>query len=137
MQPKNFPPPTSPPTAAQNHQQSDWPFLLIAVLMAVVLWLFVRTGAQPMTQRTVMATVTVTAGEGAWTVSPASVEVRLEGGTTMLAPLKPEDVAVMADLTGHREGDLVPLTVVPPQGLKVLGTNVSQVRVVRQPPPTR
>lgn len=137
MQPKNYPPPTNPPTAAPTHQQSDWPFLLIAVLMAVVLWLFVRTGAQPMTQRTVMATVTVTASEGTWAVSPASVEVRLEGGTNLLAPLKPQDVAVMADLTGHREGDLVPLTVVPPQGLKVLGTNVSQVRVVRQPPPTR
>jgi hypothetical protein len=33
--------PNSAPTP-----QSNWPFALIAVLMAVALWLFVRTGAQ-------------------------------------------------------------------------------------------
>lgn len=137
MQPKNSPDHTSQTPGAVGPQQSDWPFLVIAVLMAVVLWLFVRTGSQPSTQRTVVAPVQVTAGNATWAVSPSRVEVRLEGSGNALLPLKPEDVAVMADLTGHREGDLVPLSVVPPQGLKVLGTNVSQVRVVRQASPRR
>ncbi|MEB3220524.1 MAG: hypothetical protein VKS61_00455 [Candidatus Sericytochromatia bacterium] len=127
MQPKNSPPPTS----AAPAQQSNWPFLVIAVLMAVVLWLFVRTGAQPATQRTVLATVSMTAGGPGLVVSPPRVEVRLEGAGGAVEQLKPEDLDVVVDLTGHREGDLIPLTVVPPQGLKVLGTNVSQVRVVR------
>jgi YbbR domain-containing protein len=126
MQPKN-----SPAASAPQGQQSNWPFLVIAVLMAVVLWLFVRTGAQPATQRTILATVSVNAGGAGLVVSPPRVEVRLEGGAGALERLKAEDLDVVADLTGHREGDLVPLTVVPPQGLKVLGTNVSQVRVVR------
>jgi YbbR domain-containing protein len=126
MQPKN-----SPAASAPQGQQSNWPFLVIAVLMAVVLWLFVRTGAQPATQRTLLATVSVSAGGAGLVVSPPQVEVRLEGGAGAIERLKAEDLDVVADLTGHREGDLVPLTVVPPQGLKVLGTNVSQVRVVR------
>ena len=45
-----------------------------------------------------------------------------------------EEVAVIADLAGHRSGDLVTLTVVPPQGFKVLGTSVNQVRVMGREP---
>ncbi|MEB3327726.1 MAG: hypothetical protein VKQ33_00670 [Candidatus Sericytochromatia bacterium] len=130
MLPKN-----SPAASAPQGQQSNWPFLVIAVLMAVVLWLFVRTGTQPATQRTVLATVAVNGGGKGLLVAPPRVEVRLEGSAGVLEHLKAEDLDVVADLTGHREGDLVPLAVVPPQGLKVLGTNVSQVRVVRQADP--
>src|SRR5579884_2941662 len=111
------------------NQQSNWPFLVIAVLMAVVLWLFVRTGAQQPGQRSVQLPVTVTNGEGL-VVTPRSVEVRLEGAGPLVDRLTPEDVAVIADLAGHKPGDLVTLTVVPPQGFKVLGTTATQVRVV-------
>jgi hypothetical protein len=110
-------------------QQSNWPFLVIAVLMAVVLWLFVRTGGQPLGQRSVMLPVSVTNGPGL-AVTPRSVEIRLEGAGVMVERLTPEDVAVIADLAGHKPGDLVTLTVVPPQGFKVLSTTATQVRVV-------
>lgn len=118
-------------SAANQAQQSNWPFLVIAVLMAVVLWLFVRTGAQPPGQRVMLSAIAVTNGATELGVSPNRVEVRLEGTSALLERLTPEEVAVIADLAGHREGDLVPLTVVPPQGLKVLGTSVNQVRVVK------
>ena len=116
----------------QPQQQSNWPFLVIAVLMAVVLWLFVRTGAQPLGQRTVDLPVTLTNGQGL-VVSPATVEIRLEGSGASVDRLTPADVAVIADLAGHKAGDLVTLTVVPPQGFKVLGTTATQVRVVTAP----
>lgn len=123
-----------PSNAASSQQQSNWPFLVIAVLMAVVLWLFVRTGAHPPGQRVMMAAIAVTNGDTSLGVSPPRVEVRLEGTSALVERLTPDEVAVIADLAGHREGDLVPLTVVPPQGLKVLGTSVNQVRVVKLAP---
>jgi hypothetical protein len=100
--------------------------------MAVVLWLFVRTGGQPLGQRSVVLPVTVTNGQGL-AVTPRQVEVRLEGAGVMVERLTPEDVAVIADLAGHKPGDLVTLTVVPPQGFKVLGTTATQVSVVAVP----
>jgi YbbR domain-containing protein len=114
-------------------QQSNWPFLVIAILMAVVLWLFVRTGGQPLGQRNLQLSVTVTNGQNL-VVSPRNVEIRLEGSGPMVDRLTPEDVAVIADLAGHKPGDLVTLTVVPPQGFKVLSTTATQVRVVAAPP---
>jgi hypothetical protein len=114
-------------------QQSNWPFLVIAVLMAVVLWLFVRTGGQPLGQRSVVLPVTVTNGGPRLAVAPRQVEIRLEGAGVMVERLTPEDVAVIADLAGHKPGDLVTLTVVPPQGFKVLGTTATQVSVVAVP----
>lgn len=132
---KSSPPSSGPLTAPQpQQQQSNWPFLVIAVLMSVVLWLFVRTGAQPPGQRVVLAAIAVTNGSPTLTVSPTRVEVRVEGTSMLVERLTADEVAVIADLAGHREGDLVPLTVVPPQGLKVLGTSVNQVRVVELAP---
>jgi len=110
--------------------QSNWPFLIIAVLMAVVLWLFVRTGGQPLGQRSLLLPVAVHNASTRLEVWPNRVEIRLEGTSTMAERLTPEEVAVIADLAGHKSGDLVTLTVVPPQGFKVLSTSVSQVRVV-------
>lgn len=104
--------------------------MVIAVLMAVVLWLFVRTGAQPLGQRTLLLPVNVTNNAGGFEVSPRQVEVRLEGQGGAVDRLSPDEVAVIADLSGHRDGDLVTLTVVPPQGFKVMGLSVTQVRVV-------
>lgn len=130
MSQTNLPAPTSPPG-----QQSNWPFLVIAVLMAIVLWLFVRTGAQAVSQRTVFAAIEVINSGPELRVSPARVEVRVEGPHMLLDEVGLNEFNVTADLTGHREGDLVPLSVVPPQGLKVLGTSVNQVRVVRKNDP--
>lgn len=127
--------PVGTPTASANAaQQSNWPFLVIAVLMSVVLWLFVRTGAHPPGQRVMMSAIAVTNGASDLGVSPLRVEVRIEGTSSLVDGLTADEVAVIADLAGHREGDLVPLTVVPPQGLKVLGTSVNQVRVVKLAP---
>lgn len=122
--PKNFP--ASNPT----QQQSNWPFMVIAILMAVVLWLFVRTGAQPLGQRTLLLPVSVTNNPSRFEVSPRQVEVRLEGQGGAVDRISPEEVVVIADLSGRRDGDLVTLTVVPPQGFKVMGLSVTQVRVV-------
>jgi YbbR domain-containing protein len=113
MMPKNFP-------ASNPAQQSNWPFMVIAVLMSVVLWLFVRTGAQPLG---------TTNNQARFEVSPRQIEVRVEGSGGMVDRLSPDDVAVIADLAGHRAGDLVTLTVVAPQGIKVTSQNVTQVRV--------
>lgn len=136
--PKNFPPSSPPaqPVTANPPQQSNWPFMVIAILMALVLWLFVRTGAQPLGQRVVYVPIAVTNGSPALSVSPLKIEVRLEAATNVLERLSPDEVAVIADLAGHRAGDLVPLTVIPPQGVKLLGTTVSQVRVVEKQPST-
>lgn len=125
-------PPSNPPAAAPA-QQSNWPFLLIAVLMSLVLWLFVRTGADPLGQRIVYLPVKVTNASEQLTVSPNRVEIRLEATNSLINQMSVEEVAVVADLAGHREGDLVTLTVVPPQGFKVLSTSVNQVRVVEKP----
>lgn len=136
--PKNFPPSSTAPQAATAPQvpapQSNWPFLVIAVLMALVLWLFVRTGAQPLGQRVVYVPIAVTNGPAELAVSPQKVGVRLEAASNVLERLSPDEVAVIADLAGHRAGDLVPLTIVPPQGVKVLGSEVNQVRVVAKEP---
>jgi hypothetical protein len=135
---KNFPPSSAPPQpqAANAPQQSNWPFMVIAILMALVLWLFVRTGAQPLGQRVVYVPIAVTNGSPVLSVSPLKIEVRLEAASNVLERLSPDEVAVIADLAGHRAGDLVPLTVIPPQGVKLLGTTVSQVRVVEKQPST-
>lgn len=126
--PKDFPP--SSPAGPPQPPQSNWPFAVIAMLMAVVLWLFVRTGATPLGQRIVWLPVTVAHAEPHLTISPSRVEVRLEATPTAVDRMSPEEVTVMADLAGHQEGDLVTLTVVPPPGFKVLGTSVTHVRVV-------
>ncbi|MEB3285295.1 MAG: CdaR family protein [Candidatus Sericytochromatia bacterium] len=109
--------------------------MLIAVLMAIILWMFVRTGAQAVSQRTVYAAIEVVNSAPELRVSPARVEVRVEGPHRLLDQVALSEFNVTADLTGHREGDLVPLSVVPPQGLKLLGTSVNQVRVVRKNDP--
>jgi len=126
----NFPAPASPPS-----QQSNWPFLVIALLMAIVLWLFVRTGAQAVAQRTVFAAIEISNGAPDLRVSPSRVEVRVEGPHRLLDEVGLGEFKVTADLSGHREGDLVPLSVVPPPGLKLLGTSVNQVRVVKTSDP--
>lgn len=131
---KNYPPSNSPTQASSQNQQSNWPFLVIAVLMAVVLWLFVRTGAQPTAQRDVKLPISVTNAAPALAIAPDHVEVQLEGTSSMADRLSPDEVAVIADLAGHHEGDLVTLTVVPPQGFKVLSTSITQVRVVEKRP---
>lgn len=128
--------PKSSPPSNVPAQQSNWPFLLIAVLMALVLWLFVRTGADPLGQRIIYLPVKVVNAAPQLTVSPSRIEVRLEATNSLMGTMSPEDVAVVADLAGHREGDLVTLTVVPPQGFKVLSTSVNQVRVVTKPAAT-
>ncbi|MEB3196559.1 MAG: hypothetical protein VKP62_05080 [Candidatus Sericytochromatia bacterium] len=122
----------SPPPTDGTSPQSNWPFLLIAILMAVVLWLFVRTGNHALAQRTLFAPIEMANADQGLHVSPSRVEVRLEGPGNLVHQMVPNELSVTADLTGHTEGDLIPLSVVPPQGLKVLGTSVSQVRVVRQ-----
>jgi hypothetical protein len=81
--------------------------MVIAVLMAVVLWLFVRTGAQPMGQRAILAPVSTTNNPGRLAVSPREVEVRLEGASNSVDRLSVDEVAVIADLAGRHEGDLV------------------------------
>jgi hypothetical protein len=125
---KNFPPRKEP------SQESNWPFLAIAVAMAIVLWLFVRTGAQPLGQRTVSLPISVVHGAWRLGVAPERVEVRLEGTGVLMDRLSPDEVAAVADLSGHREGDLVRLTVVPPQGFRILSTSVTRVRVVEEDP---
>lgn len=122
------------PASKAPQQESNWPFAVIAVLMAIVLWLFVRTGAQPLNQTTVYLPIAVVNNPRALTIVPNRVEVRLEANSSLIDRLSPDEVAVIADLARHREGDLVTLTVVPPQGFKVLSTSVSQVRVVEKSP---
>ncbi|HEY9723765.1 MAG TPA: hypothetical protein V6D47_17260 [Oscillatoriaceae cyanobacterium] len=125
---KNFPASKAP------QQESNWPFAVIAVLMAIVLWLFVRTGAQPLNQTSVYLPIAVVNDPRGLTIVPDRVEVKLEANSSLIDRLSPDEVAVIADLGRHREGDLVTLTVVPPQGFKVLSTSVSQVRVVEKSP---
>lgn len=132
----NLPPePSLAKPAFPDGGQANWPFLVIAVLMAVVLWLFVRTGAEPQDVRTLVMPVAVENAAGDFDVAPDRIELRLEASGTHLAHLSAEEAAVVADLAGHRPGDLVPLTIVPPHGFKVLSASAAQVRVVLRPSP--
>lgn len=129
------PSPPPKPSFLEGAGQANWPFLVIAVLMAVVLWLFVRTGAEPTDVRTLVMPVAIENGAPELAVAPARVELRLEATSTRLSRMSAEEAAVVADLAGHRPGDLVPLTIVPPHGFKVLSASAAQVRVVLRPSP--
>ena len=96
-----------------------WPFKLAALLLAVMLWFFVRTDESVTGQRTLNVPVTVVGLDDDESASgvPERVEVTLYGPSARVDALRPEGVDAFLDLQDVSGDFNVPVSVFPPQGL--------------------
>lgn len=108
-----------PPAGAER------PLAIIAIVMAVVLWLFVRTGGHAPSSRQLTVPVAMTQDARGLSVQPREVLVTLSGPPN--EGLGPEEVAAIASLAGRKAGERVPLRIVPPRGFRVLAVEPPDV----------
>ncbi len=106
-----------------------WPFKLAALLLAVMLWFFVRTDESVTSQRTLSVPVTavgLSENELASGV-PERVEVTIYGPSTRVDALRPEGVDAFLDLQDVSGDFNVPVSVFPPQGLSAVRVAPTEV----------
>ena len=97
----------------------NWPFKVAALLLAVMLWFFVRTDESVTGQRTLNVPVTVVGLDNSELASgvPERVEVTIYGPSTRVDALRAEGVDAFIDLQDVSGEFNVPVNVFPPQGL--------------------
>lgn len=103
----------------------DRTLAIIALVMAVVLWVFVRTGGHAPSTRQLKVPVAITEAARGMTASPSEVLVTLTGPPN--ESVTAEDVAAIASLAGRKAGERVPLRMVPPRGFRVLSVEPADV----------
>lgn len=111
-----------PPPPAQG---GDRAYAIIAIVMAVVLWLFVRTGGHAPATRELSVPVAVTQAARGMTAHPTEVRVKLTGPPN--ESVTADELAAIASLAGRAAGERVPLRMVPPRGFRVLSVEPAEV----------
>jgi len=103
--------------------------LLISIVCAVVLWAYITTVVNPLTERTVsniqVELVNVDAlNDRGFTVSngvPAFVEAIVSGSRSEVAALTPADFRATADIAGYRKGIArVPINITGPVNIEII-----------------
>lgn len=110
-----------------------WQLKLLAVLLAVALWVFVAAEDQGEAVYTVPLGLTgIPPGFVVAAVDEHAVDVRVQGRRSVLARLRSSDLRVEVSLRGARAGEftarLAPQNVTAPRGVRVLRVSPSRVR---------
>ncbi len=112
------------PSFRPNPQRwlSNWPFKLAALVLAIMLWFFVRTDESLTGQRTLNVPVTVVGLDNSELASgvPERVAVTIYGPSTRVDALRTEGVDAFVDLQDVSGEFNVPVNVFPPQGLTLV-----------------
>ncbi|GAF25465.1 CdaA regulatory protein CdaR [Moorella thermoacetica] len=115
-----------------EHFRQNWGYRLMAVILAIILWMYV-TGEQNPTGETVVRVPLETENLSSGLVvadRPAEVQVRVEGRKAAVANLLPRDVHAYADLRDAKVGDnVLPVRVDVPEGINVIHVNPAQVTI--------
>ncbi|MBC7326051.1 MAG: hypothetical protein H5T99_12195, partial [Moorella sp. (in: Bacteria)] len=115
-----------------EHFRQNWAYRLLALVLAVILWLYV-TGEQNPTGEKVIRVPLETGNikEGLVVADrPDEVQVRVEGRKAAINNLLPRDVHAYVDLRDAREGDnFLPVQVEVPPEISVVHINPGQVVV--------
>lgn len=115
-----------------EHFRQNWGYRLMAVILAIILWMYV-TGEQNPTGETVVRVPLETENLSSGLVvadRPAEVQVRVEGRKAAVVNLLPRDVHAYADLRSAKVGDnVLPVRVDVPEGLNIIHVNPAQVTI--------
>lgn len=115
-----------------EHFRQNWGYRLMAVILAIILWMYV-TGEQNPTGETVVRVPLETENLSSGLVvadRPAEVQVRVEGRKAAVVNLLPRDVHAYADLRSAKVGDnVLPVRVDVPVGLNIIHVNPAQVTI--------
>ncbi|OIQ60079.1 YbbR-like protein [Moorella thermoacetica] len=115
-----------------EHFRQNWGYRLMAVILAIILWMYV-TGEQNPAGETVVRVPLETENLSSSLVvadRPAEVQVRVEGRKAAVANLLPRDVHAYVDLRDAKVGDnVLPVRVDVPEGISVIHVNPAQVTI--------
>ncbi|WP_258358700.1 CdaR family protein [Moorella sulfitireducens] len=115
-----------------EHFRQDWIYRLLAVALAVILWIYVTGEQNPTGQKVVLVPLeTENLGEGLVVADrPEEVQVRVEGRKATISNLLSRDVHAYVNLRDAKVGDnLLPVRVEVPEGVNVVHVNPGQVTI--------
>ncbi|MGB9661157.1 MAG: CdaR family protein [Moorellaceae bacterium] len=114
------------------HRWENLGYRLLAVILAVVLWLYVTSEQNPNTEYVVRIPLeSENLGEGLVVADlPAEVQVRVEGRKGLITNLLPKDIKAYVDLRAAKVGEnTLPVQVSLPDGVALVRVNPPQVKV--------
>lgn len=114
---------------------SDWGLRVLALLMAVALWIFVGLGGQQeITKRKVELDVELRNPPtiAHWLVEPGSVDVVLEGPAQRLERLDMTSLHAFVDVDPAVSGSMATVSVSTPEGIKLDEVEPVQVRLIHR-----
>jgi hypothetical protein len=112
------------------------PFLAIAILMAIVLWFFVKQNASLQQERFVSIPVTLTPlkSNRHFTVMPDRLELKIIAQTNNQETiLNVNDLSATVDTNQHESGDLLPVLFTVPAGYKFVSASQTTVKLIDLP----
>ncbi len=117
--------------------KGDWGLKILALLMAVVLWVYVSNDQNPTKEQEFKAVPVEVRGVGAnLAVSeiPGSINVRVQANQNVIAELNPRAIQVFVDLSSAKAGKtVVPVQVKAPTGVKIVDLRPQEVTVKLEP----
>ncbi|CEP69304.1 YbbR-like [Moorella glycerini] len=116
----------------REHFRQDWIYRLLAVALAIILWMYVTGEQNPTGEKVVRVPLeTENLREGLVVADrPAEVQVRVEGRKAAVNTLLSRDVHAFVSLREAKVGDnLLPVRVEVPEGINVIHVNPSQVTI--------
>lgn len=105
---------------------------LLAIALALILWLYVTSEQNPATEHVVRIPLEVeNLGAGLVVADlPSEVSLRVEGRKGQIQNLLPRDIRAYVDLRAARVGDnIIPVQVTLPEGIRLVRVNPAQVTV--------
>lgn len=107
----------------------SWPQKLGALLLALMLWLFVSSNETTTIQRSLFVPITAEGiGEDEVTVGvPENVEITVQGASSRVDRLRPENFEAILDLEGISGEFREPVRVLSPQAIELLRSNPTEV----------
>lgn len=114
----------------------DWrnlPLQVLSLVLALVLWVYVSNEQNPLEQRLFSVALQGRGAPDGYLVSglPATVSVKAQGSRTQLNAVNAGDFQAAVNLASISPGENeLPVSVIPPPGIKVLQVTPAQVRVL-------
>ncbi|NLW06718.1 MAG: hypothetical protein GX039_01865 [Clostridia bacterium] len=115
-----------------KHFRSNWGYRLLAVILALILWVYVTSEQNPMGETLVRVPLeTQNLSEDLVIAdSPTAVQVRVEGRKIVINSLLPRDIRAYVDMRYAQAGDnFLPVRVEVPAGVDIIDINPAEARI--------